>query len=125
MDRINSNAVYEIAKANERLAKRIEELEKELEHYRWIPVVERLPEEPEPETDPEYLPEYIVMISGAQLPTVLSYEGKGKWWHAGDDAYYPIVAWIPMPEPYRPEVLREAGADGGAYADAPVVRSAT
>lgn len=70
---------------------------------RWIPVGERLPEEPEPETDPEYLPEYIVMISGAQLPTALSYAGKGKWWHAGDDAYYPIVAWRSMPEPYMPQ----------------------
>lgn len=30
MDRINSNAVYEIAKANEGLAKRIEELEERL-----------------------------------------------------------------------------------------------
>lgn len=84
----------------ETLLKAVEETENKI---RWIPVGDRLPEEPEPETDLEYLPEYIVMIRGAQLPTVLSYEGKGRWWHAGDDAYYPIVAWIPMPEPYMPQ----------------------
>ena len=67
----------------------------------WIPVEERLPEEPPEEVDDEdNLEEYIVMIEGAEKPTILRYAGDGTWWE--DGTYYHVIAWRPMPEVYRP-----------------------
>lgn len=70
----------------------------------WIPVKERLPEEPAGLIEMEDLQEYIVMIDGAELPTVLLYIGNGEWCTAG--VFYKVVAWMPLPEPYRPEPYR-------------------
>lgn len=68
----------------------------------WIPVEERLPEEPNAGAiEMEDLQEYIAMIEGAELPTVLLYIGNGAWCTAG--VFYKVVAWMPLPEPYRPE----------------------
>lgn len=81
----------------------------------WIPVEERLPKNPNAGIiEMEDLQEYIVMVDGAGLPTVLSYAGNGEWCRDGD--FYKVLAWMPLPEPYRPEAgeCREAagGADG-------------
>lgn len=66
----------------------------------WISVEERLPEEPPEEVDDEdNLEEYIVMIDGAERPTTLKYAGDGTWWE--DGTYYSVIAWRPLPEPYR------------------------
>lgn len=66
----------------------------------WIPVEDRLPEEPPEEVDDEdNLEEYIVMIEGAERPTTLRYAGDGTWWE--DGTYYPVIAWQPLPEPYH------------------------
>lgn len=68
----------------------------------WIPVEERLPEEPPEYVDDEdNLEECIVMIDGAERPTTLRYAGDGTWWE--DGTYYPVIAWRPLPEPYQPE----------------------
>lgn len=68
----------------------------------WIPVEEDLPPEPPEYVDDEDdLKEYIVMIDGAEMPTILKYAGDGTWWE--DGTYYPVIAWRPLPEPYRPE----------------------
>ena len=68
----------------------------------WIPVEEDLPPEPPEYVDDEDdLKEYIVMIDGAEIPTILKYAGDGTWWE--DGTYYPVIAWRPLPEPYRPE----------------------
>lgn len=68
----------------------------------WLSVEERLPEEPPEEVDDEdNLEEYIVMIEGAEKPTILRYAGDGTWWE--DGTYYPVIAWRPLPEPYHPE----------------------
>lgn len=72
------------------------------ESMRWIPVEERLPEEPVPGTEEDYLPEYIVMITGAERPAVLSYAGGGDWWDGVTKEFYPVTAWMPLPEPYKP-----------------------
>ena len=66
---------------------------------RWIPVEERLPEKPE---NGYQEPEYNVMIKDAIIPTTLKFTSKGKW---KDDLgqEYEIIAWRPLPEPYRPE----------------------
>ena len=65
----------------------------------WIPVDERLPEKPE---NGYQEPEYNVMIKDAIIPTTLKFTSKGKW---KDDLgqEYEIIAWRPLPEPYRPE----------------------
>ena len=68
----------------------------------WIPVEKELPPEPPEYVDDEDdLEEYIVMIDGAKRPTALRYAGDGTWWE--DGTYYPVIAWRPLPEPYRPE----------------------
>lgn len=68
----------------------------------WIPVDEELPPEPPEYVDDENdLEEYIVMIDGAKIPTTLRYAGDGTWWE--DGAYYHVIAWRPLPEPYHPE----------------------
>lgn len=70
----------------------------------WIPVVEKLPEEPSAGlTEMEDLQEYIVMIDGAELPTVLSYAGNSEWYRDGN--FYKVLAWMPLPE--RPEAEME------------------
>mgnify|MGYP003623643619 CR=1 FL=1 len=53
-------------------AKLLKDLSEERQKHRWIPVSEDLPEEPESSVlDMDDLEEYIVMISGAVLPTSL------------------------------------------------------
>ena len=72
----------------------------------WISVEKELPPEPPEYVDDEdNLEQYIVMIDGAEIPTILRYAGDGTWWE--DGAYYPVIAWRPLPEPYRPERSRE------------------
>ena len=76
----------------------------------WIPVNDRLPEEPPEEVDDEdNLEEYIVMIEGAERPTTLRYAGDGTWWEEG--TYYPVIAWRPLPEEYLKNKMG-SGADG-------------
>lgn len=76
-------------------------IRKHMDHAsdRWIPVEERLPEKPE---NGYQEPEYNVMIKDAIIPTTLKFTSKGKW---KDDLgqEYEIIAWRPLPEPYRPE----------------------
>lgn len=85
-----------------RMAERIEEIIRKHMNAGWLSVEERLPEEPPEEVDDEdNLEEYIVMIEGAEKPTILRYAGDGTWWE--DGTYYPVIAWRPLPEPYHPE----------------------
>ena len=61
----------------------------------WIACSERLPEKQG---------EYIVMIEGAIIPTCLTYNNISQTWYGIDyDAlnYYSVVAWQPLPEPYK------------------------
>ena len=71
---------------------------------RWIPCSERMPEEGvNPITRDWYI--YLVSVSfGNGIVDIRHYKfGKGHWWH-GDaimDKY--VLAWMPLPEPYREE----------------------
>jgi len=69
---------------------------------RWITVSERLPAEP-PEglVYMDDLQENAVMIAGAERATFCTYSGNGEWYR--DGVFYNVVAWMPLPEPYRPE----------------------
>lgn len=65
----------------------------------WIPCSSRLPKEPNHLCGTSN--EYIVMIEGAVIPTVLEYVGGGEWY--GDGVFYSVVAWRHLPAPYRAE----------------------
>lgn len=69
----------------------------------WIPVDIKLPPEPDERINVEDLPDYIVMIKGANLPTSLVYAGDNTWLATGvgGNMRYPVVAWMPMPKPYK------------------------
>ena len=76
---------------------------------RWIPAAERLPEEPENGmVDIEDLTEYIVTIDGADAATVLRYAGYGDWYDDEAREFYRVIAWMPLPEPYK-----ESGGNDG------------
>lgn len=72
----------------------------DLRSVKWTQVSERLPEEPLSNIDDlDELPEYIAMIEGASMPTVLTYSGHGVWYR--DENYYRVIAWMPLPEAIR------------------------
>ena len=96
-----------------RMAERIEEIIRKHMNDGWIPVNDQLPEEPPEEVDDEdNLEECIVMIEGAEKPTTLRYAGDGTWWENG--TYYPVIAWRPLPEPYKPKQPETCKYTGGS-----------
>ena len=69
----------------------------------WIPVNERLPEvDKMPETDAE-CPEFNVTIRGAKEATTLKYSPFDDAWFDDNGNIYPVIAWRPLPKPYRLE----------------------
>lgn len=67
----------------------------------WIPADVKLPPDPDENIPFEDLPEYIVTMRWASLPTSLTYIGDGEWVDVnGHRVGYP-VAWMPMPEVYK------------------------
>lgn len=76
----------------------------------WIPVEERLPEVPEGLAD-EYCPEFNVTIKGAEKATTLKYSWDGAWFDDNGNVYN-VIAWQPLPEPYKPKkTIPAAGMD--------------
>ena len=69
----------------------------------WISVEERLPEiSRTPEEDDE-CPEFNVTIRGAEEATTLKYSPADDTWFDDNGYVYDVIAWRPLPEPYRPE----------------------
>ena len=69
----------------------------------WISVEERLPEiSRTPEEDDE-CPEFNVTIRGAEEATTLKYSPADGTWFDDNGYVYDVIAWRPLPEPYRPE----------------------
>lgn len=71
----------------------------------WIPVDERLPEARQHDNGEPI--EFIAMIKGAEVPTVLSINEQDEWFSYDEMFYgegrynnYDVVAWQPLPEPY-------------------------
>lgn len=60
---------------------------------RWIPVSERLPE------IHNYTEKYLVTLERGWVSTALCTQCDGKHWWTYDD----VVAWMPLPEPYKAE----------------------
>ena len=73
----------------------------------WIPVEERLPEiSRTPEEDDE-CPEFNVTIRGAEEATTLKYSSADGTWFDDNGYVYDVIAWRPLPEPYRQETETE------------------
>ncbi len=76
----------------------------------WIPCDERLPEvdaDIDESWEDDDCHEYNVTIQGASEATTLKYSPDGDWFDA-NGCVYNVIAWQPLPEPYRPE----KGAEG-------------
>ena len=70
----------------------------------WIPCSERLPNEiefQEAYCRNQYAAEFLVTIKGATRPTTLYF--KNNSWFDEQRDYYKVVAWQPLPAPYKGE----------------------
>lgn len=82
-----------------------------IEPQKWIPCSERTPNYPNGaeiywcsacKCD-VHAEQYIVMIKGAVLPTALFWDGY-HWFDTDlNETLYPVVAWMPFPEPWKGE----------------------
>lgn len=68
----------------------------------WISVEERLPEEPKenPEFEGKKIELYLVTVKGTKYPFRAMWNGK---FFADGWSKCNVIAWRPLPEPYRPE----------------------
>ena len=99
--KLTPEQIIEMDKMYTELAKEVMQLRKKFNNDRWIPVEKRLPDVTEGTEDPD-CPEFNVMIKGVSRSTTLKYSWDGTWFD--DNGYlYDVIAWQPLPEPYRPE----------------------
>ena len=75
----------------------------------WISVDVGLPEVPEGLAD-EYCPEFNVTIKGAERTTTLKYSWDGTWFDDNGNVYN-VIAWQPLPKPYKPKKVTAAGME--------------
>ena len=69
----------------------------------WIPVEERLPEEKVNPVSQDFY-EYQVTAKFGNVKDVRHYKyGNGHWWNGPGIVDKYVIAWRPLPEPYRPE----------------------
>lgn len=83
----------------------------------WIPVEEGLPEK-----NATYC---LVTTTRSPRIEMAWYLGGDWYWNNSDAKMGGVFAWMPLPEPYRPEALRKAGAEAGQDAAAQVLQPAT
>lgn len=83
----------------EEYSKMAKELSMLRQQNQWIPVSVELPDVPIG-TEDEECPEFNVMIKDARRPTTLRYAPDGAWFDDSGEVYE-VVAWMPLPEPYK------------------------
>lgn len=66
------------------------------EAMQWIPVSEREPKEPE-----DGFKRYIVQRASNAEPRSLYWDQYGTWLDEEGTPYTDIIAWMPLPEPYK------------------------
>ena len=76
----------------------------------WIPCSERLPEMHREDMEAEgeyYMISNPVIVTDGQQIYIAEYEDdmdyRYGWYSLGGEGYDNIIAWQPLPEPYRPE----------------------
>ena len=81
-----------------------EEVEQLKESRRWIPVEERLPDNlVNPITRDAYVYPVTVDLGGVTDIRYYSF-WRGHWYNQGPKKMdYLVTAWMPLPEPYKPE----------------------
>lgn len=82
---------------------RLREESKKKESNDWIPVEERLPKVSKKIEEDADCPEYNVTIQGAEKSTTLKYSPADSTWFDDLGYVYPVIAWRPLPDPYRSE----------------------
>lgn len=86
-------------------AKLLIELQRERQKHRWIPVEEDMPDMP-PETG-DYLVTMVIpgYNQGRPVTNWLSWDAEEKPWTEadGDPVMEKVIAWKPIPEPYKGE----------------------
>lgn len=89
------------AEENRKIAEWLKELKRLREQTRWIPVSERLPENPG-----RYLA-YIVNKHDNKLQYIMTCDyqvnGFSNWFPDDDCASDNVIAWMPLPKPYKAE----------------------
>lgn len=96
--KLNAETQEEARKMLEKVAKLSEKIEKAQERTRWIPVTERLPESGSM---------VLVSLEGISIPDIAECGGTSqegiKFRPVDNDFAYAkgIVAWMPLPEPYK------------------------
>lgn len=91
-----------IKRAWEHCLDRVEYIIRKYMNDGWIPVEERLPEEPKenPEFEGKKIELYLVAVKGTKYPFRAMWNGKffTDGWSKCN-----VIAWRPLPEPYRLE----------------------
>ena len=104
-----------IKRAWEHCLDRVEYIIRKYMNDGWIPVEERLPEEPKenPEFEGKKIELYLVTVKGTKYPFRAMWNGKffTDGWSKCN-----VIAWRPLPEPYRLErseskAMRELGKE--------------
>ena len=68
-----------------------------LKETQWIPVSKRLPKKPEIDGDSDG---YIVQTRRVAQPFIGYWDGR-EWTDEEVDVVDEVIAWMPLPEPYR------------------------
>ena len=78
-----------------------------------LPVEERLPEEPKanPQFEGKKIELYLVTVNGTKYPFRAFWNGK---FFADGWSKCEVIAWRPLPEPYRPEQPETCKYTGGS-----------
>lgn len=79
----------------------------------WIPVEERMPEEPKanPQFEGKKIELYLVTVNGTKYPFRAFWNGKffTDGWSKCE-----VIAWRPLPEPYKPKQPETCKYTGGS-----------